>query len=184
MEDPDWDVIQACLNGRQDVYKDIVVKYQPEISARMWRFSRNRTVCEELTQDVFVEAYLSLKNYRADAPFKHWLYRIATHVGYKYWKTVDKNKKFITLEETDRAVYDNIENIDSHRAAEALHNVLAGLKPKDRLVLTLLYFDNCSMEQISNQTGWSVPAVKMRAHRAKKRLLKTIKNKGIMDDLL
>ena len=49
-------------------------------------FSRQPAVAEEMVQDVFVEAYLSLRGFRGSAPFAHWLQKIATRVGYRYWK--------------------------------------------------------------------------------------------------
>ena len=52
----------------------------------MWRFTRNRGEWEELVQDVFVEAYFSLKSFRGRAPLLHWLKKVATRVGYRYWK--------------------------------------------------------------------------------------------------
>ncbi len=51
----------------------------------MTRFTRDERMLEELVHDVFVEAYFSLDGYRGDAPFEHWLQRIATRVGYRYW---------------------------------------------------------------------------------------------------
>lgn len=56
------------------------------------------------------------------------------------------------------------------QTADQLHDLLAQLAPRDRLVLTLLYWDGCNVADVAQQTGWSKTMVKVQAHRARKRL--------------
>ena len=70
----------------EQAYARLVRRYQSEIADQMWRFSRQVSVAEELVQEVFVEAYFSLAKFRGQSPLLHWLRRIATRVGYRYWK--------------------------------------------------------------------------------------------------
>ena len=51
-----------------------------------------------------------------------------------------------------------------------MHHLLAKLRPRDRLVLTLMYLEGLSMKEIAETTGWSVAMVKVQAHRARKRM--------------
>ena len=67
----------------------------------MWRFTRDRVQWEELVHDVFVEAYLSLRSYRGEAPLLHWLRKIATRVGYRWWKHRNRQKVETSLELQD-----------------------------------------------------------------------------------
>ncbi|MHC4628636.1 MAG: sigma factor, partial [Planctomycetota bacterium] len=60
MESADRKDIEACLGGDKDSYARLVRRYEAQITKLMWRFSRDPTICEELVQEVFVEAYLSL----------------------------------------------------------------------------------------------------------------------------
>ena len=85
-QDGDLKDIRNTLDGDEDAYKRLIERYQQKIASMMWRFSRNRNTHEELVQDVFVEVYLSLANYAQKSPFSHWLSRVATRVGYRYWK--------------------------------------------------------------------------------------------------
>jgi RNA polymerase sigma-70 factor (ECF subfamily) len=135
----------------------------------MWRFSRISSECEELVQDVFVEAYFSLGGYRGDAPLLHWLRRIGSRVGYRFWKQKEKLKKNVSLMEADGAEVP-VDDGSPEQGGRILDSLLQQLKPKDRLVLTLFYFDQCSMKEIADRMGWSEAMVKMRAYRAKKRL--------------
>ena len=78
--------IHQSLVGDEEAYARIIGRYQPKIAAQMWRFSRDIVVVEELVQEAFVEAYLSLGKFKGRAPFLHWLRKIATRVGYRYWR--------------------------------------------------------------------------------------------------
>ncbi len=89
--------VSCCLKGDNDAYTRLVQRYQDVIAGRMWRFTRDKSAHQELVQEVFVEAYLSLKKYRAEAPFEHWLSRIATNVGYRYWKTRSRDRARISV---------------------------------------------------------------------------------------
>src|SRR5687768_12620713 len=76
----------AAVRGDSDAYVRIIRRYQNVLARRMLRFTRNRADLEVLVHDTFVEAYFSLKRYRGDAPLENWLQRIATRVGYRFWK--------------------------------------------------------------------------------------------------
>jgi len=139
----------------------------------MWRFARDKRTHQELVQDVFVEAYLSLSTYKAKAPFSHWLAKIATSVGYQYWKQSRHRQKteHFSFEQWDRLADENkMESIEPDKAGELLHQLLAQLPPRDRLVLTLRYLEQCDLEETARRTGWSKTMVKVQSHRAKNKL--------------
>ena len=183
MQNTDWQDILACLNGDEDSFVNLVRRYERLITKLMWRFSRDPTVCEELVQNVFVEAYFSLKSYSGKAPFLHWLRKIAVRVGYKYWKQQAKTKAFVSLDEFDFIETEENNVIDSSAAARILHTLLARLSASDRLVLTLMYFEQCSTKEIAARTGWSRAMVKMRAMRARKKLKAIGENENLLEKL-
>jgi RNA polymerase sigma-70 factor (ECF subfamily) len=175
----DWPDIRCTLGGDGEAYARLVRKYQGAIAAQMWRFCRQRSACEELTHEVFVEAYLSLRRYRGDAPLVHWLRRIATRVGYRYYQRQanQRNENTIGLQEWDQVnapaeMKNNLETIEAAEAAATVHALLAKLSPRDRLVLTLIYLEDCSVAEAAEMIGWSQTMVKVQAHRARKKLKK------------
>ena len=182
MDDTDRTDIKASLAGDDDAFARLVERYEPQVARLMWRFSRDRDRCEELRQDVFVEAYFSLKRYRGDAPFLHWLRRIGTRVGYRFWKKQAKDKARVPLSEID-GLAGRPEETDPAAAGEVLDALLAQLPPADRLVLTLEYLEGCSMQEIAERTGWSIGAVKMRAHRARGKLRKVAERDRLLEAL-
>lgn len=168
----DWPEVQASLKGDGEAYARLVRRYQHEIAAYMWRFTRDRTQWEELVHDVFVEAYLSLRTYQGAAPLGHWLRRIATRVGYRWWKQRARRRRQTSLGLLDA---DGLSNANRYpttaeEAGAIVHAVLARLSARDRLVLTLLYLEECSVAEAARLTGWSQTMVKVQAFRARKKL--------------
>jgi RNA polymerase sigma-70 factor (ECF subfamily) len=168
--------VRRCLSGEGEAYRRLVDRHQQRVSAIMWRFSRDPDTHEDLVQDAFVEAYQSLATYRAEAPFGHWLARIATRVGYRHWKRERQEGtiKTVPLAEWDAALEHPADDVEPAVAAELLHGLLAQLPRRDRLVLTLRYVEEHSVERTAELTGWSKTMVKVQAWRARSKLKKLL----------
>jgi len=166
----DLEDIQICRRGDGEAYRRLVERHQQRIAAMMWRFSRDPQTHEELVQDVFVEAYMSLATYRARAPFAHGLARIATRVGYRFWKQRARERSIVALDECDELSPEPADRIEASQAGELLHRLLDRLPPRDRLVLTLRYVQDHSVAEVARLTGWSRTMVKVQTWRARKKL--------------
>ena len=123
---------------------------------------------------------MSLGSYRQKAPLGHWLSRIATRVGYRYWKQMARRgeTESFSLAEWDQLPDESPEDMDPGRAAELLHRLLARLSPRDRLVLTLRYLEGCDVAETARRTGWTKSMVKVQTMRARKRLEKLFAQAG------
>ncbi|MFA6242844.1 MAG: RNA polymerase sigma factor [Candidatus Hydrogenedentales bacterium] len=164
-------LIDACLKHDNNAFAHLVKRYEGSVASVLWRFTRDRLVLEELVQETFVEAYFSLRRFRGEAPFFPWLRTIATRVGYRSWRRARRDRlraeRLVQwnwggeLETAARVPGDT---------AEYVYRILETLDPKDRLVLTLQYFEGCSTSEIAERMGWSSTLVKVRAFRARKRL--------------
>src|SRR5438552_4171108 len=108
MDEDDRRDIEAILAGDGETYRRFIQRHQQFVASRMRRFTRDRTALEELVHDVFVEAYFSLKNFRGDAPIQHWLAKIATRVGYRFWKRKSRDSRMTPLDEKTT----NVETVD------------------------------------------------------------------------
>lgn len=174
----DWTDIAATLDGDGQAYARIVRRYQDQITAQMWRLSRQRNDCEQLVHEVFVEAYVSLRQFKGRAPFLHWLRKIATRVGYRYWKQQARARRqaAVPLQDWHRSV-PAVEAGEAEEAAALVHGMLDKLPPRDRLVLTLIYLEECSVAEAAELSGWSQTMVKVQAHRARKKLKKLLEEK-------
>ena len=178
----DREDVQRTHEGDPEAYRRIIERHQDYVARILWRFTRDRGVHEELVQDVFVEAYLSLSGYSGQAPLDHWLARIATRVGYRHWKEKARRKEtepfdFDTWDET-AGDDDAVAALEPDDAGALLHRILAKMSPRDRLVLTLRYLEQCDVVETARRTGWSKTMVKVQTLRARNRLRKLIEQNG------
>lgn len=167
--------VQAAARGDGEAYARVIRGYQETIARRMLRFSRDPRVLEELVHDVFVEAYFALGGYRGDAPFEHWLQRIATRVGYRHWTQRHRQSASSDLRLHEPEAPGHVVRTDDR---DEVAVALERLAPRDRLVLTLLYLESRSVAEAANLAGWSESMVKVQAHRARNRLRELLAETG------
>jgi RNA polymerase sigma-70 factor (ECF subfamily) len=186
VENTDWLDVTASVKGDEDAYERLVRRYEKQITGLLWRFTRDPVQCEELVQQVFVEAYFSLKTYRGDAPLLHWLRRIASRTGYRFWREKAKEPQemplpnFEIMEQIEAAEEDRI---DPSEAAAVLQALLGRLPAPDRLVLTLLYFERCGTQEIAERMGWSRAKVKTQALRARRKMKEIAEREHLLERL-
>jgi RNA polymerase sigma-70 factor, ECF subfamily len=163
--------ISAASSGDGEAYVRIIHRYQDLLARRMLRFSRDARVIEELVHDSFVEAYFSLPRYRGDAPLEHFLQRIATRVGYRYWKRRSREPMAAAVASIEEQVADprGTAANAAYDQQEEVAVLLEKLPPRDRLVLTLLYIESRTIAEAAALAGWSQTMVKVQAHRARKK---------------
>ena len=180
VNDEDRRDIAASLDGDERSFARLIERYEGTVAHQMWRFTRDEAELESLTQEVFVEVYFSLAGYKAKAPFLHWLRRIATRVGYRYWKRQARERDRRETLDTWRADFEvSTRPEEPTEAAELLFGLLEQLPPKDRLVLTLLYFEELDTREIGERLGWSRSLVKVRAFRARQKLKTMLEDEGM-----
>ena len=183
VDQQDWLDIQASLQGDEQAFACLIGRYEARVASQMSRFTRDHAILEELVQDVFVEVYLSLPGFKGRAPFLHWLRRIATRTGYRYWKRKERERhRRAAIGASDLAILAEPEDRTPFEAAETLHKLIGLLPPKDRLVISLYYFDEYGTAEIAERTGWTRTMVKVRMHRARKRLKNLLLDAGYGSD--
>lgn len=178
--------VDACLAGDPEAFERLMRRYQGAISRLMWRFARQADDQEELTQEVFINAWGALSSWRREGPLVNWLRRIAVRVGYAYWRRQRRDGERVAFTEMiddavdrDTLILDREQRASEEaatEAAETVHRLLAKLSERDRLVLTLLHLEELSVAEIAAATGWSQSLVKVQAHRARGRLRKLMES--------
>jgi RNA polymerase sigma-70 factor (ECF subfamily) len=183
MPDPsDSELIAAVLKGDAASFEPLIVKYQPRVFATARRYARREVEVEDIVQEVFLKAFQKLNTFRGDAPFEHWLMRLAVRTCFDFLRGHQRNREMsfseISEPEEDwleRFVADPDKADDKADAARQLINkILEQLSPANRLVITLLEIEDRSVKEISKLTGWSVPLVKVRAFRARAEMKKIL----------
>ncbi len=178
MELTDTELIASVLNGDTASFELLIKKYQPRVFATARRYARRDSEVEDIVQEVFIKAFQKLASYRMEAPFEHWLMRLAVRTCYDHLRSHQRNRETpfadIAIQETDWLDQFIAAPTKDHQAANAareiIETVLSRLSPAARLVITLLEIEERSVKEIASLTGWSVSLVKVRAFRARREM--------------
>jgi len=182
MEPTDAELIAAVLKGNAASFEPLVQKYSPRVFATARRYARRESEVEDIVQEVWLKSFQKLASFRGDAPFEHWLMRLAVRTCYDFLRGHQRNRELAFTEITD-AEEDWLERVvtepasapdDADAARLLVQRVLAQLSPASRLVITLLEIEERSVKEIAALTGWSVPLVKVRAFRARAEMRKQL----------
>jgi RNA polymerase sigma-70 factor, ECF subfamily len=182
MERTEAELIAASLKGDVASFEPLVEKYSPRVFATARRYARRDSEIEDIVQEVWVKAFQKLASFRGDAPFEHWLMRLAVHTCYDFLRGHQRNREsaFSELSEPEQDWLDRFvtqpdtasENADAAR--QLIDRILEQLSPPARLIITLLEIEDRSVKEIAKLTGWSVPLVKVRAFRARAEMRKLL----------
>ncbi|HEY6871832.1 MAG TPA: sigma-70 family RNA polymerase sigma factor [Geobacteraceae bacterium] len=171
-EPSDDRLVADARGGSDDAFARLVRRYKRKVFGLAGRFARDDDELDDICQDVFVKVYENLGTFRGDAPFEHWLTRIAIRTCYDALRSRRREQRHLPL----GIVHNEIEDaaIDARQAAAQARDLLewglSGLRPEERLVITLLELEEKSVREIAGLTGWSATNVKVRAFRARQKL--------------
>lgn len=182
MEKSDQDHIDEVLHGDPACFEPLIVKYSPRVFATARRYARKEHEIEDIVQEIWSKAYHKLASFRGDAPFEHWLMRLAVRTCYDFLRAHQRNRE-TTFTEISEPESDWLERFaadpgkapaDEDAAKTLIKRLMDQLSPPARLVIQLLEIEEKSVKEISALTGWSVPLVKVRAFRARAEMKKTL----------
>jgi len=175
MERTEAEMIAAVLKGDAASFEPLVQKYSPRLFATARRYARRESEVEDIVQQVWLKAFEKLGSFRGDAPFEHWLMRVAIRTCYDSLRGHQRSreKPFSELTEPEEdwlekfVIEPNAADENAEAARQLVERVLEQLPPPARLIITLQEIEGRSVKEVSKLTGWSVPLVKVRAFRAR-----------------
>ncbi len=168
-------LVKTALSGDDEAFTELVRRYKKRVFNIVAKFVRNSYELDDISQEVFIKVYQNLDKYRADAPFEHWVSKIAVNACYDALRKQARRKDDVPLDDVAFSLGDPApEGQSGNEAWMILRPALAALEPEDRLVITLLNLEEKSVREISELTGWSEAKVKVRAFRARKELRKIL----------
>jgi RNA polymerase sigma-70 factor (ECF subfamily) len=157
-------LIAACRNGDSDAFTELVRLHQRRVFSLAGRFFRRREDVEDAAQETFLTAWRKLGTYKARAPFEHWLTRVCLNCCYEKLRRQKKGEEQL---EADAVIAERGPDPD---AAMEVEKLLSTLAAADRFILLMLDGEGWSVAEIADKLGWSKVNVKVRAHRARRRL--------------
>ena len=100
-EPTDKELISAVLEGDASSFEPLVTRYQPRVFATARRYARREDEVADIVQEIFIKAYQKLSTYRAEAPFEHWLMRMAVRTCYDFLRKHQRNREYNVTEISD-----------------------------------------------------------------------------------
>jgi len=169
----DEELVRSALAGGEDSFTELVQRHKSTVFRMASRFVRDPHQLDDIAQEIFIRAWRNLGKFRGDAPFGHWLARIATRACCDFLRKNRRNFHFTQIEQC----HADISEAPKSAAAEArefLDHAMRKLSPQERLVITLAELEEKSVREIADLTGWSESNVKVRAFRARQALKKIL----------
>lgn len=162
-------LINRILEGDTSCYAILVDRYKDMAFTIACRITGSREDAEEIVQDAFVKAFRGLSGFRRQALFSTWLYRIV----YNAALSKKRIKGFPVQRLEDHPVSADLPDVTEEPEEDRqalLESAMKQLPEEDRVILTLYYIDESSVEDIHQITGLSKANVKIRLFRARKKL--------------
>jgi len=186
----DMTIITKVLNGDADAFRHLLDRYEAPV-ARLVAAHVPGNCVAEVAHDTFIRAYRSLPGYKPVRPFCNWLTTIATRSCHDFWRDRYRRREAPASDMSEDGqrfmeialASDSVEAFESiarqHEVREILSLVLNQLSPLDRMVLTMTYLEERSVKESAEMLGISIPNVKVRSFRAKRKLRSFLKRHGI-----
>lgn len=166
-------LVRAAQDGDESAFGALVRRHQDRVFQLTGRFYRRREDVEDAAQETFLRAWRKISTYRADAPFEHWLTRLCLNHCYQRLRRRRRDDG-----DLERAPEPTVPERDPSAATD-VRRLLVRLPPEDRFVLLLLDGEGWSVAEIAEKLGWTRVNVRVRAHRARKKLRRLVE-KGLM----
>ena len=164
--------IDRILAGEKNVFRYFIQEYQQMAYAIAFPIVKHHEGAQDAVQNAFVNAYKRLAGFKRMSSFSSWLYRIVVNESIKQARKNKNKEAFIDHSVYDRleghALNDAIRTLEIKEIKQSVNEVIALLKPKEALVLTLHYLHEKSLKEIVEITGFSLSNVKVLLFRARK----------------
>ena len=170
----DQHYINLIIDGDTNAFEVLVERYKDLVFTLTLRMLKNREEAEEVAQDTFIKAYKSLNRFKGDSKFSTWIYKIAYNTSLDRLKKNKKHFNDVAIDEfTEHQVktIDNaLDNLENKEREQSIQDCIALLPGDDSFLLTLYYFEDQSLEEISKIIGLTPNNVKVKLFRSRKKL--------------
>jgi RNA polymerase sigma factor (sigma-70 family) len=179
--------IEALKQGDDAAFRDIVAMYQDRVYNTCLGFLPSRQEAEDTAQEVFIEVFRSIKNFRGEAALSTWIYRIAVTKSLLELRKKRRLKRFAYFVPWTHGADDPMDMVadpDAHNhplaqledkeRAETIYATLGSLPESQRVAFTLHKIEGLSYGEIAAILDTSVAAIESLIHRARTHLRKKL----------
>ncbi len=182
----DLDIIKRVRAGNTKAYEELVLRYEKKIYALAFSFVKNEQDALDITQEVFIKAYLHIGNFKNNAGYYTYLYRIAVNECKNFFAR-QKRHAALSLYREDGAPIEVADPAPSSeqllQAAElkqAMHEEINRLDDIFRETLILRGVYGLSYEEIAERTGTDLGTVKSRIFRGREKVKKNLESRNLL----
>lgn len=153
-------------------FSELIEIYSEPLYWQIRRMVQTHDDANDLLQNTFMKAWMSIENFRGDARLSTWLYKIAINESITFLAK-ERKRQGISIDDQESALISSIESdpdIDGNALAQELRKAVAMLPEKQRIVFNMKYFDDMKYEDMSNILGTTVGALKASYHLAVKKI--------------
>lgn len=176
--DADINLIERYLTGDETAVDELVVKYQKQIYAFVYRMTEDIEDAKDLTQKTFIKAFNGIKGFKKKSSFKTWLYQIAINTSINHLRQ-NKHKK---TELKDSLAEDNkgvLTTIIEDEKRGLIKKAMDKLPERQRLAIVLRVYEELSCSETAKAMGCSDGAVKAHYHNGVKKLKELLRGEGL-----
>ena len=175
----DQDLIANILDGDTNAFTVLVNRYKDLVFSLALKMLKNREEAEEISQDAFIKVYKSLHKFKGDSKFSTWIYKVVYNSCLDRLKQYKKNYALVPIDEFNENQVKTLDNafdaLVSQDRKNAIQACLNKLPSEDSFLLTLYYFEEQSLEEISKIVGLTSNNVKVKLFRSRKKLATILK---------
>ena len=177
----DQHYINLIIDGDTNAFSVLVDRYKDLVFTLALRMLKNREEAEEVSQDTFIKVYKSLNKFKGDSKFSTWVYKVAYNTCLDRLKKNKKHFNDIAIDEFNEHEIKVIDNaltaLEQKEYNKAIQDCIALLPSEDGFLLTLYYFEDLSLDEISKTVGLTANNVKVKIFRSRKKLATILKER-------
>ena len=184
MEFGDSELINKLKNADEQVYRQMVQEYQDKIFNTCISLVKNAEDADDLTQEVFIEIFNSIHNFREDSRLSTWIYRIAVNKSLEHLRRMKRKKRrgFLTwfTKENREVSYEAVDFnhpgvlAENEEQSRILFRAIEKLPDSQKVAFTLHKLEGLSYDQIARIMQKSLSSIESLMHRAKSNLRKEL----------
>jgi len=175
--------INEVLKGNTNAFGYFIRTYQNKAFGVAISIVKHENDAKDVVQDSFITAYSSLSNFRHDAKFSTWFYRIVVNTALQFIKREKRKDEVVgeySIADDEKTAFNNaIGQLQKQDLKKLIKKVYEKIPAKEALILQLYYIDDHSMAEIEEITVFTKANVKVLLHRGRTSFYKVLKDEKI-----
>ena len=185
MAQNDQVLIDRLCSGDQSAFHDLVGRYKKKIYYLAYDITGDHHEAEDISQEVFMKVYRSLKTFRRDAKMSSWLHQITVNASIdslrrKSVRHAKSGSELDNVETEENLVASGAHNLDPVRSTESIQiqnrisQALQKISPRERVVFVMCHYNGLKLKETAEILDVTLGTVKSLLFRAIKKLRKEI----------